>query len=83
MCLAISQAKRRTGRYNACAPSEFGFAIQGVVFPLIKITIRSGTNVIAKRERKTPASRLVQASGRNIGLLALSKRKNGEGKRPQ
>jgi len=45
--------------------------------PLDKITIRSGTNVIAKRDEKPTASVFVQQAVGTCGLLGLPKGKTG------
>src|SRR5258708_23765512 len=69
--------RRRMGRYKACVNRETGFCDSGRSFPLIKITIRTGTKVIAKRDEKPTASVFVQASGRNMRPSCASKRKTG------
>src|SRR5947208_13419266 len=58
--------KRRTGRYKACVNRETGFSDSGLSLPLTKMTISTGTSVIASNEEKPTATVLVQASGLNI-----------------
>src|SRR5579862_2312470 len=69
--------KRRTGRYNACVQREKGFADSGRRWPLIKMTIRTGTNVMARMDEKATESVFVQARGRNILPSCASRRKTG------
>src|SRR5579863_3610380 len=75
--LRYFRQRRRTGRYKACVNREIGFCDSGCSFPLIKTTIRTGTNVIARRDEKPTASVFVQASGRNMRPSCASKRKTG------
>src|SRR5712672_1223446 len=75
--LRYLRQRRRTGRYKACVNRETGFCDSGRSFPLIKMTIRTGTNVTAKSEEKPTARVFVHASGRNIRPSCASKRKTG------
>src|ERR1019366_1475564 len=58
--------KRRIGRYMACVTREIGFALSGLSRPRIRITISTGTSVIARIEEEPTARVFVQARGRNI-----------------
>src|ERR1019366_2528766 len=58
--------KRRTGKYKACVQRENGFADSDLRWPRMKITIRTGTSVMARIEENATERVLVHARGRNM-----------------
>src|SRR5258707_4471216 len=75
--LRYFKQRRRMGRYRACVKREIGFADSGLSLPLMKITINTGTSVIASNDENPTAKVLVQASGLNIRPSLGSSRKTG------
>src|SRR6202158_2315674 len=67
----------RTGRYKACVHREKGFSDSGLRWPQMKITIRTGTSVMARIEENATERVFVQASGRNIRPSCASSRNTG------
>src|SRR5438270_483760 len=66
-----------TGKYNAWVNRETGFLDSGRSFPLMNMTIKTGTRVIASRDENPTASVFVQANGRNIRPSCASSKKTG------
>src|ERR1700674_834134 len=67
----------RTGRYKACVHREKGFSDSGLRWPRMKITIRTGTSVMARIEEKATERVLVHARGRNMRPSCASRRNTG------
>src|SRR5690242_21656732 len=68
---------RRTGRYKAWVHRENGFADSGRRWPRMKITIKTGTSVMARIEENATERVLVQARGRNMRPSCASRRNTG------
>jgi hypothetical protein len=75
--LRYLRQRRRTGRCNACVHRETVFCDSGHSFPFMNMTIKTGTNVIAKTEAKPTARILVQARDGRCGLPAPLKGRLG------
>src|SRR5258708_12239258 len=60
--LRYLRQSRSTGKYSARVNLETGFSDSGRSLPLMKITISTGTRVIASNEGKRPASVFCQAT---------------------
>src|SRR4030095_3023574 len=68
----------RTGRYNACVHREKGFSDSGRKWPRMKITIKTGTSVMARIEENATERVFVHASGRNMRPSCASRRNTGK-----
>src|SRR5450759_2946333 len=68
---------RRTGRYKAWVHRETGFSDSGLRWPRMKITIRTGTSVMARIEENATERVLVHARGRNMRPSCASRRNTG------
>src|SRR5690242_5322295 len=69
--------KRRTGKYKAWVHREKGFSDSGLKCPHMKITIRTGTSVMARIEENATERVLVHARGRNMRPSCASRRNTG------
>src|SRR5713226_10303931 len=68
---------RRTGKYKACVHREKGFSDSGLKWPRMKITIKTGTSVMARIEEKATERVFVHARGRNMRPSCASNRNTG------
>src|SRR6266567_3490188 len=68
---------RRTGRYKACVHREKGFSDSGRRWPRMKITIRTGTSVMARIDENATERVFVHARGRNMRPSWASRRNTG------
>src|SRR3989441_13370184 len=75
--LRYRRHKRRTGKYKACVHPENGFLDSGRRRPRMKMTIRTGTSVMARIEENATERVLVHASGRNMRPSCASRRNTG------